>query len=195
MPERSNGLRSERSGLVPANVRVIPPACFKKWILFSQDMITQERCLRLLNKVRKDFPELDKIKIHLKINPLKRGSMRATRLYGNYEIVIDPEKYDDARDSQIIGAIAHELMHLEDFSRKSWLNYFFWFIHYRLSKSYMIKEELWNDVRTIKRGYGKELARNRAYRIKKSPLNMPKNKRPYMLPEEIKQYMKKHKLK
>lgn len=157
-------------------------------------MITRERCRRLLNKLRKDFSELDKINIVLKIDKLKQGSMRATRLYDRYVLTVDPEKYEDAKDNQIIGALAHELMHFVEYSKESWLIYFLNFIHYKLSKDYMVKEELKNDIETIKRGYGNELAKNRAYRIKKSPLTMLRNKRPYMLAHEIKQYMKKHKL-
>lgn len=141
--------------------------------------------------IKKSFPELKKINVRVIVEKLKRGSMRATRLYGGYLIIIDPEKYEDAKDNEIIGAIAHELTHFEDYSKKSWIRYFFWFLHYKYSKSFMRDVEIKTDKLTIQRGYARELYSNRCYRASKSRIPLvEKGKRAYLTPEEIKLYAK-----
>lgn len=144
--------------------------------------------------IRKSFPELKNLSIRLKVEKLKRGSMRATRLYGGWLIIIDPEKYSDAKNEEIVGAMAHELCHFEDYLKKSWIKYFFWYLHYKLSNKFRRKVEIKTDIETIKRGYGKELAENRGYMIKKYPIVYIKGVgRCYLLPKEIKQFMRKYK--
>jgi len=150
----------------------------------------ESRYKKIIDRVRKDFPSLNNIKVKLKIQKLKIGSMRATRLYGGYLMIIDPLKYKTAKDNEIAGGIAHELMHFEDYSKKNWIEYFFSFLHYKLSKKFMRDSEIKTDKLTIQRGYAKELYANRAYRIKRNPL-AEKGKTPYLFPEEIKSYAKK----
>lgn len=140
--------------------------------------------------IRKSFPKLMGKKIIIELNSLKMGSMRASRGLFRYKIIIDADKYKDANPHQIRGAFAHELMHFEYYASRNYLAYLFYIIHYLLSKQFMLKEEIENDKRTIKRGYGRDLIENRKYRLK--GINLKNIKfRPYMLPNEIKQYMNK----
>jgi hypothetical protein len=157
-------------------------------------MINVERCKKIINRLRKDFPVLEKVNLEIKIKKLNMGSMRIERhLFNKYSITIGLGGYDDATDEELMGSLAHELCHLEDFEKVSYLSYLFNLVKYLLSKKVMVKSEIKNDMKTIRKGYGRELAASRLYREKKNPSNrdIEKNKRPFMLSEEIKQEMKK----
>ena len=158
-------------------------------------MISQRRCDKLLSKVRKNFPILRTVKINLEIKPLKTGSMYASKRFGYYVLTIDPLKYADANDKEVIGALAHELMHFETYEKFGWLRYLAEEFAFLFSKKLMSKYERQNDINTIKRGYGKEIFANRVYRLSKiSKQEYKKIGSCYLMPKEIKQYMKKNNL-
>lgn len=159
-------------------------------------MITQKRCEKLLNRIRKDFPLLNKIKIILKIKPLKTGSMWASKRPFYYVLIVDPVKYKYANDWQIIGALAHELMHFETYEKYGWKRYFLENFAFYFSKKLMTNYERENDINVIEKGYGKELLANRIFRLNNiSKQEHQKIGSCYLMPQEIKQYMKKHNIK
>ena len=153
-----------------------------------------ERCSRLINKIRNDFPILKDVKIVLKLKKLKVGSMWASKKLFHYVLIIDPIKYKDAKDNQIIGALAHELMHFETYEKYGWKRYILENLAFYFSKKLMAKFERENDTKVIERGYGKELLANRSYRFSKiSQKEHKKIGACYLMPPEIKSHMKKHK--
>jgi len=155
-------------------------------------MITIKKCERIINRLKKDFPAVEKVKLEVKIKPLKLGSMRIVRhLFNKYIIIIDPEMYPDANEKEIMGGLAHELCHLEHDNKISFFKYLVYLGYYLISKRFMVKTEIENDINTIKKGYGNELIANRSYRERKNPRNklIEKSKRPFMLSKEIKNYM------
>jgi len=112
-----------------------------------------------------------------------------------YILIVDPIKYGDANDRQIIGALAHELMHFETYEKYGWKRYLLEYFGFLFSKRLMAKYERENDIDVIKRGYGKELLANRIYRFSKiSKKEHQKIGKCYLMPPEIKQYIKKYKL-
>jgi hypothetical protein len=150
------------------------------------------RCNNLLNKIKKDFPILKNVKIILKIGKLKIGSMWASKTPFHYGITVDFDKYKDANDKQIIGALAHELMHFETYEIHGWKRYFLEYLAFYFSKNLMMKFERENDINTIKRGYGKELLATRIYRFSKiSKKEFKQIGLCYLSPNEIKQHIKK----
>lgn len=147
-----------------------------------------KRYVSILNGVRKKFPELKSLKIVLRVRPLLSGSMKATRLYGGYLIVIDERKYHGAGSREIAGAFAHELSHFSSYVDKSWLSYFLWYLHYHFSRSFKHRTEIDTDKRAIKKGFAHELFANRDFIIKTHPLPKKKKNRAYLTPKEIKAY-------
>jgi hypothetical protein len=154
-------------------------------------MISQERCEKLLKKVRKDFPILNNSRIIIKIEKMKTGSMGAYKKLFHYLLIIDPIKYNDATNQQISGALAHELMHFETYEKYGWKRYILEYFAYLFFKRLMTQYEKENDRQVIQRGYARELYANRAYRIKKiSASEFKKIGACYLLPNEIKAYAK-----
>lgn len=153
----------------------------------------KSRCEGLLARIRKDFPALNRVRIHIKIKRLKKGSLWAnTILHFYYLIIVDPNKYRDAKDKELIGGLAHELIHLEDYKKMNFFRWLFSFIHYYASKKYAKKVERNIEIKVIKRGYGKYLLLNREFRLKRiSTKEFKKIGKNYLTPEEIKIYMKK----
>ena len=155
-------------------------------------MITVDRCEKLLNEIKNDFPLLKKVKIKLLIKPLKVGSMWASKRLFHYIIVVDPIKYADANDSQIIGALAHELMHFETYERYGLLRWLLEQFAFYFSKKLMTKFERENDINTIRRGYGRELLANRIFRLKNSTKECYRKVGScYLMPKEIRYFIRK----
>lgn len=152
----------------------------------------EKRCKKLMGALRKDFPPLKDIKIHLKIKKLRKGSMRTNKVfYLYYLIIVDPNKYFGASDNEIIGALAHELIHLEQFKKMGFLEYIISFIKYKISKRFVRRVEIGTDKETVRRGYAKELYANRKFRLKKIFHKDRKLIPNYLFSERIKSYAKK----
>jgi len=152
----------------------------------------KERCRKILERIRKDYPILSKSKIKLRIKPLKIGSMFALKKLFYYVLIVDPIKYKDASDKQITGALAHELMHFETYEKHGWTRYIVEWFAFHFSKKLMSKSERENDRNTIKKGYARELYVNRTYRLSKCPKSyLKKIGLCYLAPKEIKSYAKK----
>lgn len=149
-------------------------------------------CEKILRKLRKNYPELKKDKISLKIIKLKNYSMWAKEINkGDYKILIDYERYKDATSNEICGALAHELIHFEDYGQRTK----FRMILDRILYNFRIYRKLVErsvDKRVIKRGYSKELIDNRERMFRKASAKLLYyNRGVYMLPEEVKSYAKK----
>ena len=156
------------------------------------ELFLENKCKNLLNKILKDFPILDKSKIKIIVRPLKIGSMFAKKKLFYYLLIVDPIKYNEANDKQLIGALAHELMHFETYEKGGWFRYIFEWFAFHFSKKLMAKSERENDKNTIKRGYGNELLANRKFRIAKcSKEYLNKIGVCYLTPNEIKIAMEK----
>jgi len=155
----------------------------------------EARCQKIIKSITKDFPKLEGIKIHLKIKKLKKGSMYADTFFGfYYRIKVDPDKYADAKDSQIIGGVAHELVHFEDFRDFGFFRHISHMISYYF-KTYQKKFERSADIKVIKKGYGYFLMLNRAHRLNKiNPKEHKKIGGNYMMPDEIREYIKENKI-
>ena len=149
---------------------------------------------RDLNKLGKDFQELDVSKIKIQIKTLKTGSMAAWKY--PYRINIDPIKWRDARNSYFIGTLAHELCHLVKASKLNFSSYWIYITKYYLGayfyfKEYAREDEIWTDKEAIRRGYARKLASSRGYRLKKASKQvLAKIGKNYMTPKEIKLYAK-----
>ena len=149
-------------------------------------------CEKILKRIRKNFPKLEKVKISLKITKLKNYSMWAIQIRkGGYKILIDYNRYNDAKPNEICGVLAHELIHFEDYGQRTK----FCMILDRILYHFRIYRKLVErsvDKRVIGRGYGKELIANRKRMLEKaSAKSLHYNRGVYMLPEEIKSYAKK----
>ena len=145
---------------------------------------------KIINEIiEKSFPELGG-KVNIKLSSLKVGSMLASKKFKGFQIMIDVKKYSGASDAQLIGALAHELVHFENYSGIfGWLRYWVENFAFYFSKFLMAKFEKNTDEETIRRGYAKELYLSRVFRLK----NISKKyafqwAKCYLSPEEIKSY-------
>ncbi|MFH1290881.1 MAG: hypothetical protein ABIH92_05765 [Nanoarchaeota archaeon] len=155
----------------------------------------RKRCKKIIEQlIKKSYPSLRNIKIHLNLWKQPRGSMMATKSIWGYYIFVDSKKYENAGDNILTGGLAHELAHLEHYKKISFLQNFLETIKYIFSKQFRRDVEIKTDKKTIKKGYGKELLINTEFRIKTAHEKDIKYKRQfYMMPNEIKSLMKKKK--
>ena len=155
-----------------------------------------KRYQKIVNKVIKEsFPELKDKNVLLKVKRLRKGSMKTQILWsllGKYKLVIDPYKYPDAKENELVGNIAHELVHLSNFAKNSWFRNLTIYFKYKLSKKFLKELEANTDKITVKKGYAKKLLAGRVYRLKKADTKHLKGLRGfYLSPKEIKSYAKK----
>jgi hypothetical protein len=152
----------------------------------------RNRCFSLIKVLQKDFPELKYRKIIIKIKPLQGGAMWAGGWFYRGLIVIDPRKYETAKDNEIIGALVHEMIHIKDYYSWNFLRYLFYVARCSLFREGYKDIELRTDRETIERGYAKELYNNRIYRLLKSDIiYRMKPSINYMSPKQIKIYAQK----
>ncbi len=153
----------------------------------------ENRCERLISKVRSKFPELKNIKLNLEVKELKNSSMRAKKtIFGRYILIIDPIKYEYATDEQIAGCLPHEFVHFAQFTKLNFFKKLYLSLRYRFSKAFKTKYEKKTDRETIQRGFARQLYANRQFRIKNSSLDYKARVlRFYLTPEQIKAYAKK----
>ena len=152
----------------------------------------KQRCLKIIQKIRKDYPILNNVKIHLKVKKLRKGSMWANRaFYLYYLIKINPEKYEGVSDKELEGGLAHELIHLEDAKKMNLLKFIVIYVRYYLSKKFAKQWELNTDKKTIERGFAKSLYANRKFRFKRLSKKDRKIMKNYFGPDKIKSYAKK----
>lgn len=94
------------------------------------------------------------------------GSAEAKRYpFGSYIIVLDSNKLGDANDFELEGMLAHELAHLESYSKMSFLGFIIFAVRYGISEKYRTKTERETDIRAIDKGFGNELLAFREYRL------------------------------
>jgi len=153
----------------------------------------KRRCKRLISKIRKDFPLLKNTTINFKVKKLKSGSMMSTRIFCNYTLTADFEKYKDASDKELTGVLAHELSHFESYWKKNiWEMLKFGFL-YIFSDKFVKKVERQTDIIAMKRGYREELLANRLFLRRTSSKEDKKRlkKYHYLSVKEIKKRLKK----
>ncbi len=114
--------------------------------------------------IKKSFPSLKGAKIKIEEKEMKI-SMKANRVFNNYILSINPI-HKNRPEKAIIGCLAHELCHFEYFRERNCLQLLLHSIKYSLNKKYKTKVERGADMKTIKRGYGKELLFHRKLREK-----------------------------
>lgn len=158
-------------------------------------MDQKERFQKIINYlIKKSFHKLKDNNIKLKVKKIKKGSMRADGYITKFfRITIDP-LYKNATNKQISGAIAHELVHFEDYLDMCFIDSLLLFLKYHFYKKFTEKYEKATDKKVIQKGFAKELYANRAFRLKSlSKESKNKNKkiaRTYLVPDEIKSYAK-----
>lgn len=158
--------------------------------LFNESL--KKRCIKLIENIRKDFPELRNNKIIIKIKNLQGGAMWAGGWFYRAVIIIDPRKYENAKASEVVGALVHEMVHIKDYYSWNYFKYLFYVIRCILLRKGYKEIELRTDRETIQRDYGKELYNNRKYRMFKAKINYRmKSSQNYMAPEQIKNYAQK----
>ncbi len=141
--------------------------------------------------IKKSFPSLKKIRIGIKEKKLRKSSMKAIKIFDCYYILIHPYFRNKSRKA-IIGALAHELCHLEDLKKKNFLQLITDSIRYILSKKHKQKIERKTDIRTVQKGYGKELLLQRKLREKMLGKKLFKKRSEcYLSNEEISKRIKK----
>jgi len=165
-----------------------------KMIFLNKIMkLSCERYERIVKSlVKNSFPILHSKKICIETKPLsKKFSACATNYpFSGLKIWINPKYCEKYNDFELKGLLAHELIHLEDFSIMGWGKKFLWDFRYLFSRKNRRKIERETDKKTILKGYGKEL---RALRLKRESIkdkNFKKIKRFYLSSKEIEKYLK-----
>ena len=152
----------------------------------------KDRCEFLIAKVKKDFPLLKDVKIYLEFRNLK-GSMQSKKVISNYVISIDSKKYMDAKDNEIIGALVHELAHLETYKKKNFFEMIWFGAHYLFSRKFSKEVDRNADNVVLERGYGNELLANRLFLEKiDSKKELHRLRENYLTLEEIESYLRKN---
>ena len=96
------------------------------------------------------------------------------------------------------GLFVHELCHIENFRKNNRRHGTFLIYRYLkllFNKSYVAQNERQTDIESIKKGYGKEILHLKIFVLKKESQKMQERRKKmgYLIPEQIKQYMKKFK--
>jgi hypothetical protein len=157
----------------------------------------EQKYQKIINKIiKKSFPELQKKKVIVEVRELKVGSMWAAKHLKYYKIIIDPIRNNLDGKSYFIGTFAHELVHFKNYSGIfGWGRCFLENLAFQLAKFNKIPMALFErgtDRETVRRGYAKELYKNRSLRWKNSSKEYwDKWSHCYLSPEEIKSYAQK----
>ncbi len=111
-----------------------------------------------------------------------------TRRYpsGDYVIILDDEQLSSVNDEELKGLLAHEMVHLEDYSAMSLVGVGFLALRYVFSDDFRKNYERATDIRTIEKGFGEELLAFREYDFEianeEEAIVLREN---YLSPEEI----------
>ena len=105
-------------------------------------------------------------------------------------VLLDVTKSENISDYELKGLLAHELSHLEEYSRMSFHRFLAFAIHYLFSDNFKREVERATDVKTIEKGYGKELLAYHKYKLGKANTADLKHLEYYYLGvEEIKMHL------
>jgi len=152
----------------------------------------RKQCENFVKKIRNKY-HLKGAEIKVTIEHLPNFSMVAKRV-GNrkYKIILNYIRLKTASTKEISGAIAHELIHFEQFEKRNFLERWIHKVLYHLSRKYRAKIERTTDIETIKKGFGKELLSStlRFERLS-TPEYLKMHKWIYLSSKEIKNEMKK----
>lgn len=106
--------------------------------------------------------------------------------FDDYVIILDSGELSSISDEELRGLLAHEMVHLEDYSRIGWIGVGFLALRYVFSDNFKRNYERAVDARTIEKGFGKELLAFREYDLgianEKEAVVFREN---YLSPEEI----------
>ena len=67
---------------------------------------------------------------------------------------------------ELKGLLAHEMSHLETYSKMNYIQLIFYALHYESSDDFEKQVERSTDMKAIEKGYGKELSDYREFRLK-----------------------------
>ncbi len=147
----------------------------------------------LLSVLRADFPELAGSKIGLRAVPLEGGFLQARveprsllSASRSYWIYYDPRLLEDPPPKEALSAIlAHELAHVEDYSRRSAPGLAVLALRYLISPGFRAEYERSADRRAAALGHSAGLAAYRGWLYRRLPKEEPRLRREYMTPEEL----------
>ena len=151
---------------------------------------TSRRFQSNLDHVKNNFSSLEGKKIGFVFKKVNDGSAEAKKYpLIRYEIIIDIDELKNISDFELRGLFSHELAHLESYSKLNWLQLGTFAIFYSISDGFKKKVERATDIRTIEKGFGKELLAFREYRLRTASENDKKILMTYYLsPDEIKSF-------
>ena len=151
----------------------------------------EQRYSRILSEIVGDY-QLAKepiIQFNDIPDPMKAGAIYFNSGIIRLVITTNPNMFLGADDDIILGGLAHELVHLENFSRMTHFDYYIHFLSL-LSREYEKTNERNTDLGVILKGrrHGICLLKNREYRYKTAPKERFERMRSfYLSPDEIKQ--------
>ena len=158
------------------------------------------KCQKIVDRlIRKSFPSLRNENIRIKeiSNSLFwwAGGF-VLKWKGDYLIILN-EKFRKVKNKPLVGALCHELCHIEDYKkRKVGSNPFYYakeWLSWAFNTPFSRKLEREAEIQAIKKGYSKELYSFALVREKIYPKQSVKKLQPrgYLSPEEIKAYARK----
>lgn len=164
--------------------------------------ITDKRLRLAFFVALRHYPELNQVKVHLKLKPIA-STMQAQprwdfifhkRKNRNYSVFVNSNasitglSYQDLSFNSLVGWIGHEMAHLLDYSKKSNRQLFAFISSYVFDKNELRRTERKADKVTINHGLGSQLLEgvnffHRSKKIKNT--YREKKKKYYLSPEEI----------
>lgn len=152
----------------------------------------KKRYQKLVNElINEGFPLLKNKKIHIwPALPFSKYSASANRdlILGRYLFINNKDNIYD--DFEMRGLLSHELSHLESWEKIGLFNKIIEDIKCSFSNEFLAKNERETDRTAIRKGFGKELLKQRSRRYYKTDKNLEKLKKFYLSPEEIKKEMR-----
>lgn len=156
----------------------------------------ERRYSGILSEIVEDYQLYKKPIIQFDDNP---DPMEAWAEYFNSKILrivigVNTDMFHNVEDDVIFGGLAHELVHLEDFSKMNAMQYSAHMFQYNNFNNFRRKTERDADLRTILKGkkHGMNLLKCREYRCKTMPRQRFEIMKDfYLSPDEIKQEIQK----
>ncbi len=147
----------------------------------------------LASVLRTDFPNLAGSNVSLKAAPREGGFFQAWVEPGSlfsgsrsYWIYYDPRLLNDPPPKGALSAIlAHELAHVEDYSRRSAPGLAVLGLRYFISPGFRAEYERSADRRAVALGHAAGLAAYRKWLYLRLPKEVPRLRRGYLSPEEL----------
>lgn len=147
----------------------------------------------LASVLKSDFPNLAGRDLSLESAPLQGAFFQAwvepkSVLLGarRYVIYYDPRLLEDPPPKEALSAIlAHELAHVEDYSRRSAASLAALAIRYRASSKFRVEYERSTDHRAASAGRSGSLAAYRRWLYRRLPKEEARLRREYLTPEEL----------